>query len=291
MNPNLQMKKRSDSRSRQAAPGKSRKASRPYVKQSRSRSNPAPAGGKPFAPGEEVRLNRYIARSGVCSRREADEMIASGLVKVDDAVVTELGTKIRIGARVEVNGKRIAPAHLIYLLLNKPTDTITTTSDEKGRTSVLDLIHDEDLDRSSLFPVGRLDRHTTGALLITNDGDLAHRLMHPSYEVDKTYVVETKDPITDVQVRRLAEGVTLDDGPAKADRISRPPSRAQNFLALSIHEGRNRQVRRMFEALGHDVVSLERVRYAGLTTRGIRKGKWRRLDRKEVKSLYRKVKL
>ena len=240
---------------------------------------------------EPVRLNRYIASSGLCSRREADDLIAKGQVKVNNVLVTEMGTKVKDGDRVEVNGKQIAPTDREYLLMNKPADTITTTSDEKGRKSVMDLLDPNEFGPLGLFPVGRLDRHTTGALLLTNDGDLAHRLMHPSYGVSKQYLVSTKEPVAPEDIVKLGQGIELEDGPAKADRVTYAPDGDPRILIMSIHEGRNRQVRRMIEALGNEVTALDRVVYAGLSTRGIRKGKWRRLSRKEVGALYRQVKL
>ncbi len=235
-------------------------------------------------------MNRFIASTGTCSRREADDLIAQGLVKVNGDVVTQMGSKVSRTDRVEVNGRRVVPADREYILLNKPKDTITTTDDEKGRTSVIDLLPADEFSASGLFPVGRLDRHTTGALLLTNDGDLAHRLMHPSYGVFKQYLVHTEKPIEEQELVQLGRGIELEDGVAKADRVSYLEG-DQHVLVMAIHEGRNRQVRRMIEALGNTVTSLDRVRYAGLTTRGIRKGKWRRLSRKEVSTLYRQVKL
>ncbi|MGA1493992.1 MAG: pseudouridine synthase [Rhodothermales bacterium] len=239
---------------------------------------------------EPVRLNRFIASTGTCSRREADDLIAKGLVKVNGEVVMTMGSKVGRTDRVEVNGKRVVPADREYILLNKPKDTITTTDDEKGRTSVLDLLPEDEFRSLGLFPVGRLDRHTTGALLLTNDGDLAHRLMHPSYGVSKQYLVQTEKPVTEEDLQLLGKGIELEDGSAKADRVSYLEG-DQRQLVMAIHEGRNRQVRRMIDAIGNAVTSLDRVRYAGLTTRGILKGKWRRLSRKEVSSLYRQVKL
>jgi len=218
-------------------------------------------------------------------------LISQGLVKVNGKVVSEMGIKVTSGDRVSVNGKQIVPTDREYLLVNKPKDTITTTSDEKGRTSIMDLLDPDEFGHAGLFPVGRLDRHTTGAILLTNDGDLAHRLMHPSYGVKKQYMIEAKEPISENDIDALRKGVELEDGKAKADRVSHMQGAAENWVLMSIHEGRNRQVRRMIDALGNEVVSLDRVRYAGLTTKGIRKGKWRRLTRSEVTELYRQVKL
>ncbi|MCH8276513.1 MAG: rRNA pseudouridine synthase [Bacteroidetes bacterium] len=240
---------------------------------------------------DKIRLNRFIAKAGVCSRRDADKLITEGRVSVNSQVVRTLGVQISTKDNVSVNGRRIVPAHHVYLLMNKPSDTITTTSDEKGRQSVLDLIKNPDLKKVGLFPVGRLDRHTTGLLLITNDGTLAHRLMHPSYEIEKLYRVTMKEPLTDEILDKLRTGVELDEGMATVDRVEFIQGKDRREVGISIHEGRNRQVRRMFEALGREVHKLERVRYAGLSATGIRRGKWRRLKRQEVAGLYKLVKL
>ncbi len=238
-----------------------------------------------------VRLNRYIARAGVCSRREADDLISRGRVAVDGETVSELGSKIDEEQIVTVRGKRIRPAAHIYLILNKPPDTITTASDEKGRTTVLDLIAQDRFTDKGLFPVGRLDRHTRGVLLITNDGKLAHRLMHPSFEIEKVYRVQTETLVTDEDLELLRTGIELEDGPAKADSIDRVEDGRGFEVGISIHEGRNRQIRRMFEKLGHVVKRLERVRYAGLTSTGVRPGKWRLLKEKEILKIYKTVDL
>lgn len=240
---------------------------------------------------EGVRLNRYIAQAGVASRRKADDLIAEGRVKVNGEVITDFSRRIKAGDKVEVGGRVISPQELSYILLNKPGDTITTKSDERGRQTVLDVLTIPEEEKSGLFPVGRLDRHTVGVLLLTNDGELAHRLMHPRYNVEKIYVARTKEPVKSHQLEQLKEGVQLEDGLARADRVSyvNPPD--YHEIALLLHEGRNRQVRRMLEALGHEVVNLERVSYAGLTAEGVRRGRWRRLEPHEVKRLRQMVKL
>ena len=240
---------------------------------------------------EPVRLNRYIAQSGVCSRRKADELIREKRVKVNGQVIGELGVRVSSGDIVEVNGERISPLQFEYVLLNKPTNTITTNKDEKDRKIVLDLIDDDSLKRSGVFPVGRLDRNTQGVLLITNDGELAHRLMHPSYNVEKLYVVRTERPVLPHEMEKMVEGIHIEGDTYKADKVDYISLPAKSELGIRLHEGKNRHIRRMMEALGHKTVFLERVRYAGLTSKGIRRGKWRRLAPVEIKRLRRLVKL
>lgn len=260
---------------------------------SNRRPKPQPAAGevRGTAKAPSTRLNRYIASTGYCSRRKADALIAEGRVKVNGVVVSTLGTKIAPGDVVEVNGKRVTPRSFEYVLLNKPSDVITTTQDEKGRRTVLELVADEGLKRAGLFPVGRLDRDTQGVLLLTNDGDLAHRLMHPRFEIQKLYRVRTRGPVKPHELDALRKGVPLEDGPARADQAAYVDPADPHELGIELHEGRNRQIRRMLEALGHEVVRLERVRYAGLTTEGVRRGHWRRLLPHEVERLRRQVKL
>lgn len=247
--------------------------------------------GQPTEIDEPVRLNRYIAKSGVCSRRKADDLIDQKRVKVNGEVVTEYWYQVQPDDEVEVNGTIISPRAHVYILLNKPKGVITTTDDERGRDTVLDLIELPGVEQAGLFPVGRLDRDTVGTLLLTNDGELAHRLMHPSYEVDKLYIVRAKKPIQPDELARLAEGVTLEDGPAKADHVAYTQPPDQHEIGMQLHEGRNRQIRRMIEAIGNEVETLERVNYASLTTEGVRRGKWRRLQPHEVKRLRNLVHL
>lgn len=251
--------------------------------------------GKQASAGDQkndgVRLNKYIARAGVSSRRKADALIDEGLVKVNGTVVKEYWYRVQPGDQVDVNGKRITPSDFVYILLNKPRGVITTTSDEHGRQTVLDLVKLPAEEAEGLFPVGRLDRDTVGVLLVTNDGDLAHRLMHPSYEIDKLYVVQTAESVKPHELEQLRRGVQLDDGAAKADQVAYVDPQDHHTVGLKLHEGRNRQVRRMLETLGHEVVALERVRYAGLTSDGIRRGRWRHLFPHEVRRLRNMVKL
>jgi pseudouridine synthase len=221
-----------------------------------------------------MRLNAYLARAGVASRRGAEELIRAGRVRVNGQVAS-LATFVERSDRVELDGRPLELEALAYVLLHKPAGVVTTASDPHGRRTVVDLV---DLPQR-VVPVGRLDADTTGALLLTNDGPLAHRLMHPRYEVDKVYGVEVEGEPDDEALRRLAEGVELDDGPtapAGARRLG--PSR----LELTLHEGRKHQVKRMCEAVGHPVRSLHRSRYAGLTVAGLDPGEWRALTREEV---------
>ena len=229
---------------------------------------------------DEMRLNKYLAEAGVASRRKADELIAEGVVRVNGKIVTELGSKVNPQRdEVSVRGTPVyIEAQLFYILLNKPKDCITTTSDEKGRRTVMDLIPAE----MHVYPVGRLDRNTTGALLLTNDGDLANRLMHPRFHAPKTYVIELASNIKPQHIERLRTGVKLDDGktaPCEAEVLNPPHA---TVVGLVLHEGRNRQVRRMFETLGYDVRKLDRVAYAGLTLSGLKRGDWRYLEENEV---------
>jgi 23S rRNA pseudouridine2605 synthase len=224
-----------------------------------------------------VRLNAYLARAGLASRRKADELIKAGRVTVNGAA-GQLNTFVEATDRVEVDGEPVAPQRLAYVLLHKPAGVVTTASDPQGRPTVVDLVRHE----SRVVPVGRLDADTTGVLLLTNDGDLAHRLAHPKYEVEKVYEAEVEGEPGDDALRRLAGGIELDDGataPAKVRRLD--PSRVE----VGIHEGRNRQVRRMLEAVGHPVRRLHRSRYAGLTTEGLQPGQSRELTPDEVSAL------
>jgi 23S rRNA pseudouridine2605 synthase len=226
-----------------------------------------------------MRLNAFLARAGVASRRKADELIKAGRVRVNGEP-GQLNTFVEAGDVVELDGERLEPQRLAYVLLHKPAGVVTTAHDPRGRPTVVALVEHE----ARVVPVGRLDADTTGALLLTNDGELAHRLAHPRYEVEKVYEAEVEGEPADDALRRLAEGIELDDGrtaPARVRRLG--PSR----IELAIHEGRKHQVKRMLEAVGHPVRRLHRSRYAGLTVDGLEPGTWRELTDEEVAELRR----
>lgn len=226
-----------------------------------------------------IRLNRYLAQAGVGSRREADELITSGAVTVNGKVVTELGTKVKPEDLVHFGGQKLNIEQKRYVLLNKPKDTITTTDDPRERHTVMTLIAKACSER--LYPVGRLDRNTTGVLLLTNDGDLAKKLTHPSYGAEKLYHATLDRSLTVDELHKLTDGVHLEDGLAHADEVSFVGA-TKREVGLKIHMGRNRVVRRMFEALGAEVVKLDRVMFAGLTKKELQRGHWRHLSEKEV---------
>ncbi len=226
-----------------------------------------------------MRLNAYLARAGIASRRGSDELIKAGRVLVNGEP-GQLNTFVEATDRVEVDGREVAKQALAHVLLHKPAGVVTTVRDPQGRPTVVDLVRHA----SHVVPVGRLDADTTGALLLTNDGPLAHRLAHPSYGIEKVYVAEVGGKPSDAVLQKLRDGVELDDGataPAEVRRL------APNTIELVIHEGRNRQVKRMFDAVGHPVRSLHRSRYAGLTLEGLEPGRWRELEPSEVERLRR----
>ncbi len=232
-------------------------------------------------PVEPVRLNRFLAQCGIASRRECDALISSGKIKVNGQVVTELGTRIVPQKdQVAYRGEVLQAQNFVYILFNKPKNLITTTSDPLGRKTVLDAI--EKATQQRVFPVGRLDRNTTGLLLLTNDGQLAEKLTHPSYRVRKIYRVRLDKPIPGEDMQRLLDGIQLEDGPAKVDKIDYADGKGPDEVGVEIHIGRNRIVRRMFEALGYQVVALDRISIAHLTKKNLPRGKWRQLTDKEI---------
>lgn len=234
---------------------------------------------------EEVRLNKFLSNAGVCSRREADELIKVGAVVVNGLPVTELGTKISAQDRVEVNGREVHPERKVYILLNKPRNCVTTTDDPQERLTVTNLVRSACKER--IYPVGRLDRNTTGVLLLTNDGDLAAQLVHPSFKKKKIYHVWLDKEVTPEDMQKIADGVELEDGEMHADAISYVSEEDQQQVGIEIHSGRNRIVRRIFEHLGYRVKKLDRVYFAGLTKKNLGRGKWRYLTQEEVINLKR----
>jgi 23S rRNA pseudouridine2605 synthase len=232
----------------------------------------------------QMPLNKFIAHAGICGRREAAELVKKGLVKVNGSVVIEPGHKVASTDEVNVNGKKAFLAkNLVYILLNKPKDYITTTDDPQNRKTVLDIIGKATTER--VYPVGRLDRNTSGVLLLTNDGELAQKLTHPSNEIKKVYHVTLNKPLEKKDFEKILSGVTLEDGPASVDVLAYADMKDKTQLGVEIHSGRNRIVRRIFEALGYDVRNLDRVIFAGLTKKNIERGKFRFLSEKEVRDL------
>ncbi len=233
---------------------------------------------------EKMPLNKYIAHSGVCSRRDAVDIIKSGKVKVNGETTVEPGFKISPNDAVVVNGKRIHPVKdLVYILLNKPKDYITTTDDERGRKTVLDLI--SKATKEKVYPVGRLDRNTSGVLLLTNDGELTQKLTHPSNEIKKLYAVTLDKPLSKNHFDDILKGVPLEDGVAHIDVLAYTDNTDKTQVGIELHTGRNRIVRRIFEHFGYDVKNLDRVVFAGLTKKNVDRGKWRFLTEKEVRDL------
>ena len=234
-------------------------------------------------PNEPIRLNKFLANAGVCSRREADEFITAGVVSVNGEVVTELGTKIKRSDEVKFHDQVVSIERKIYVLLNKPKDTVTTSDDPQARRTVMDLVKGACDER--IYPVGRLDRNTTGVLLLTNDGDLASKLTHPKFLKKKIYHVHLDKNLTKADMEQIAAGIQLDDGEIHADAISYTDDFKKDDVGIEIHSGKNRIVRRIFESLGYKVVKLDRVFFAGLTKKGLRRGEWRYLTEQEVNFL------
>jgi len=232
--------------------------------------------------GEQVRLNKFIANAGVCSRRDADKLIEAGEISVNGKVITELGLKINPKDVIKHKNKTLRREKFSYVLLNKPKDFITTMDDPEGRKTVMDLVKKAGTER--IYPVGRLDRNTTGLLLITNDGVLAEKLTHPSHHIQKIYQVDLDKSISDEDFEKIKAGIILEDGSVKVDDIA-ILSKDRTILGVEIHEGRNRIVRRIFEHLKYDVVKLDRVMYAGLTKKDLTRGKWRFLSDEEIRHL------
>ena len=236
-----------------------------------------------YDPNEPIRLNKYLANAGICSRREADEYIQAGVITVNGEVITELGTKVLRTDEVKFHDQPVSIEKKVYVLLNKPKDYVTTSDDPQQRKTVMDLV--KNACRERIYPVGRLDRNTTGVLLLTNDGDMASKLTHPKFLKKKIYHVTTDHSVSAADIQRIAEGITLDDGLIKADAIEYAHATDKKQVGIEIHSGKNRIVRRIFESLGYHVTKLDRVYFAGLTKKNVRRGDWRYLTEKEVQML------
>ncbi len=233
---------------------------------------------------EQIRLNKYIAASGVCSRREADTLIQKGLVQVNGKKIVEMGFKLNRNDKVALNGKLIIPEKKVYIVLNKPKDTVSTVKDPHAKRTVLEIVNHKGNER--IYPVGRLDRNTTGVLLLTNDGELTKQLTHPSYNKKKIYHVVLDKAISKNELSEIASGIKLEDGMINADAISYVND-SKNEVGIELHSGKNRIVRRIFEHLGYRVEKLDRVYFAGLTKKNIPRGRWRYLTEKEINILKR----
>ena len=273
---------RNTSFKRNASPDK--KASIPFKDGSNSASN------QDNTPST-FRLNRYLAHAGIASRRKADELIQSGVVKVNGKVITSMGHQVQFGDKVSVRGNLVQPEQKVYILMNKPKDFLTTTDDDRGRRTVLDIIknfpHKLKLPYTPrVYPVGRLDRMTTGVLLITNDGELTQRLSHPKFGVKKSYLATLNKPLHPEDLELIKNGLTLEDGPIQVDSIAYEAKSEQYVVSLELHGGRNRIVRRIFEHLGYEVDRLDRLNYGGLTKKNLSRGDWRFLAKHEVEKLW-----
>lgn len=258
-------------------------------KRARAQAGPAPRRAheetkKPAAAAEPMPLNKFLAHCGIASRREAVDIIKAGQVTVNGETILEPAFRVSDSDRVLYSGRRISVVkQMVYILLNKPKDYITTTSDPQQRKTVLELIKRATSER--VYPVGRLDRNTSGVLLLTNDGDLTQILTHPSFNVKKIYEARLDKPLTKAHFAQILEGIELDDGPIHADALAYADPKDKSVIGIEMHSGRNRIVRRIFEHLGYDVRNLDRVMYAGLTKKNVERGKWRYLEEKEVRNL------
>ena len=257
---------------------KSKLKSKPHFKQRERKGDPMPKFNE-----DEIRLNKFLSTAGVASRREADVLIQSGVISVNDKIITELGFKIHPGDVVKYDGETIQAEQKRYVLLNKPKDFITTMDDPLGRKTVMSLVKKACKER--IYPVGRLDRETTGLLLFTNDGDLAKKLTHPKYKASKIYHVEANKAVTLEDVELMKSGITLEDGIIKCDHVEFIENGGSREIGVELHSGKNRVVRRIFESLGYDVVKLDRVKFASLTKKDLPRGFYRHLTEKEVSFL------
>ncbi len=238
----------------------------------------------PNAPGTPMPLNKFVAHSGICGRREAAEIVKQGFITVNGDIIYDPAFRVNGNEDVKMKGKRLfAQKNLVYILVNKPKDYITTAKDPEGRKTILDLVKGATKER--VYPVGRLDRNTTGVLLLTNDGELAQKLTHPSYEIKKVYEVKLDKPVAKKDFEAILTGITLEDGFVQADSLAYADDKDKSIVGIEIHSGRNRIVRRIFESLGYDVRGLDRVMFANLTKKNVDRGRWRMLQEKEVRLL------
>jgi 23S rRNA pseudouridine2605 synthase len=276
------MRKPQSNKDKNYTPGKSREYEKKPFSNRPSQTRAKNTSRVPSDP-DLIRLNRYVANAGVCSRRDADTYILAGNVTVNGKTITEMGHKVRLTDIVKFDGRILNPQKKEYVLLNKPKNFITTTSDEKGRRTVMELV--SKASKSRLVPVGRLDKNTTGLLLFTNDGDLAKKLTHPKHGIRKIYHVELNKILTMEDLKKIQTGITLDDGPIKVDEISYINNSPKREVGVEIHSGKNRIVRRIFEHLGYEVKKLDRVIFAGLTKKDLPRGHWRHLTKQEIINL------
>lgn len=275
------MRKQNNSGNRPAGTKQNTTSKKPY-RSGNQRPDKEKKSGKPKSGSatDMVRLNKYIANAGICSRREADELIKTGLITVNGKIVTELGTKVKPTDDVRYNGGRIKSDKKVYVVMNKPKDYVTTLEDPHAKKIVTDLLRGRVKER--IYPVGRLDRMTTGVLLLTNDGELTKRLTHPSYNKKKIYHVSLDKNVSKADLQKMVDGLELDDGFIQADAASYAHPEDKKQVGLELHSGRNRIVRRIFEHLGYKVQKLDRVYFAGLTKKSLRRGQWRLLNDKEI---------
>ncbi|TMU55490.1 pseudouridine synthase [Flagellimonas algicola] len=275
------MPKSDNPRNRKSTQNTGRNQGKPHAKKygSKPKANTPAKKSNP----NEIRLNRYVANAGICSRREADTYIAAGSVSVNGKVITEMGYKVKLTDDVRFDGRKLNPEKKEYILLNKPKNFITTTNDEKGRRTVMELVSSASKNR--LLPVGRLDRNTTGLLLFTNDGDLTKKLTHPTHGVRKIYHVHLDKSLNLSDLRKIETGLELEDGAVEVDDVSYIQGAPKKEVGIQIHSGRNRIVRRIFEHLGYHVTKLDRVIFAGLTKKDLPRGHWRHLTEQEVVNL------
>lgn len=275
-------KKRTPSRSSDK-PAAKYKAGKP-VKQTYEQITQKPVSADKDGAEEVMPLNKFIAHAGICGRREAAELVKEGKVQVNGSIIFEPGFKVTGKEKILVKGEQVfVQKNLVYILLNKPKDYITTAKDPEGRKTVLDLLKGATKER--IYPVGRLDRNTTGVLLLTNDGEMAQKLTHPSFEIKKIYEVRLDKPVTKKDFDAILSGITLEDGFVSADSLAYADAKDKSIVGIEIHSGRNRIVRRIFEHLGYDVKNLDRVMFANLTKKNVDRGKWRLLNDKEVRLL------